>query len=115
MICWTDLVWSLPAVTEELRERCYRREPWRSVKSLVFFRAKGTYDFNDYRTWVRPRVSRNWDKIKAIAVAAIPGPVANMIGLLYCSFEYRDSNIHLLDMKASRYYYRNWFAKPQAG
>jgi len=42
-------------------------------------------------------------------------PIANLVGLIYCSFEYRDSNIHLLDMKASRYYYRNWFAKPQAG
>ena len=115
MICWTDLVWSLPAISESLRLKCYRREPWRSVKSLVFFRAKGTYDLNDYRKWIRPRVSRRWDKFKAIGVALIPGPIANFLGLIYCSFEYRDSNIHLLDMKASRYYYRNWFANPQAG
>ncbi len=115
MICWTDLVWSLPAIPEALRARCYRREPWRSVKSLVFFRAKGTYAMSDYRTWIRPRVRRGWDKFKAIAVALMPGPIANVIGLIYCSFEYRDSNIHLLDMKASRYYYKNWFAKSQAG
>jgi glycosyltransferase involved in cell wall biosynthesis len=115
MICWTNLVWSLPAIPEALRAKCYRREPWRNVKSLVFFRAKGTYDLSDYRTWIRPRVHSAWDKAKAIAVACIPGPLANLIGLIYCSFEYRDSNIHLLDMKASRFYYKNWLAKPQAG
>jgi abequosyltransferase len=115
MICWTNLIWSLPAIPESLRAKCYRREPWRSVKSLVFFRAKGTYDLNDYRAWIRPRVHSAWDKAKAIGVACIPGPLANVIGLIYCSSEYRDSNIHLLDMKASRFYYKNWFAKPQAG
>lgn len=111
MIRWTELIWSLPAISDEVKNRCYRSEPWRSLKSLIFYRAKGTYDLSDYREWVRPRLASQWDKAKALIVACFPGAIANLIGIVYCSFEYRDSNIHLLDMKASRFYYRNWFKK----
>jgi glycosyltransferase involved in cell wall biosynthesis len=111
MIRWTELVSSLPAITPEVRARSYRSEPWRSLKSLMFYRAKGTYDLAEYRRWIRPRLASPWDRAKAWAVACFPGPLANLVGLVYCSFEYRDSNIHYLDMKASRFYFRNWLRK----
>jgi hypothetical protein len=81
------------------------------LKSLMFYRAKGTYDLGEYRRWVRPRLASPWDRAKAWAVACFPGPLANLVGLVYCSSEYRDSNIHYLDMKASRFYFRNWLRK----
>lgn len=112
MIRWTELVSNLPAISADVRARCYRSEPWRSVKSLMFYRAKGTYDLCEYQYWIKPRLESRWDRVKAWAVARFPGPLANLIGLLYCSFEYRDSNIHYLDMKASRFFIRNWFKQP---
>ena len=112
MIRWTDLIFSLRGISSGVRERCYRREPWRSLKSLMFYRAKGTYGPGDYRRWIRPRLNSSWNKLKAMFVAYFPGPLANLIGLIYCSFDYRDSNIHYLDMKASRFYIRNWFRQP---
>jgi len=111
MIRWTELVSSLSAVPPSVRVHCYRSDPWRSVKSLMFYRAKGTYDLNDYRRWIKPRLASHWDRAKACAVACFPGPLANLIGLIYCSFEYHDSAIHYLDMKASRFFVRNWFRK----
>jgi abequosyltransferase len=107
MVRWTNLVWSLSALSESVRSKCYRREPWRSFKSLVFYRAKGTYSLVEYRNWVRPRVGLGKDRLKALGVALTPGILANLVGLIYCSFDYRDSNIHFLDMKASRYYLGN--------
>ena len=112
MIRWTELIASLQGISTDVRDRCYPREPWRNLKSLMFYRAKGTYDAGEYRRWVRPRVESWRDKLKAVSVAYFPGPLANLIGLIYCSFDYRDSNIHYLDMKASRFYIRNWFKKP---
>jgi len=106
------LDFSLRGISSGVRERCYRREPWRSLKSLMFYRAKGTYGPGDYRRWIRPRLNSSWNKLKAMFVAYFPGPLANLIGLIYCSFDYRDSNIHYLDMKASRFYIRNWFRQP---
>jgi len=111
MIRWPDLVTSLTAVSEQVRRRQYPAAPWRSLKSLFFYRAKGTYDLHDYRRWVRPRVHKLRDRARAFAVACFPGPLANLVGLVYCSLPYRDSNVHLLDMKASRFFYRNWFKK----
>jgi glycosyltransferase involved in cell wall biosynthesis len=112
MIRWTELIGSLSAISPMVRDKCYRNEPWRSMKSLLFYRAKGTYDLGDYRKWVRPRLVSRWDKAKALVLACFPGAIANLIGLAYCRLEYRDSNIHLLDMEVSRFYYRNWFKKP---
>ncbi|HKT30905.1 MAG TPA: glycosyltransferase family 2 protein [Gammaproteobacteria bacterium] len=112
MIRWTELIFSLQEIPAEVRDHYYRRDPWRSLKSLMFYRAKGTYDAGEYRRWVRPRLKSWRDKLKAVSVAYFPGPLANLIGLIYCSFDYRDSNIHYLDMKASRFYIRNWFKKP---
>jgi glycosyltransferase involved in cell wall biosynthesis len=111
MIRWTELVWSLPSLSDEVKTRCYRREPWRSVKSLVFYRAKGTYSMTEYRRWVKPQLMSSWDTARALGVALLPGVLANLIGLVFCSFPYRDSNIHLLDMKASRFYLPNLFRK----
>ena len=112
MIRWTNLVWSLPSLSEATKRRCYRREPWRSLKSLLFYRAKGTYSMTEYRRWVEPQLKSRWDTAKALGVALMPGVLANLIGLIYCSIPYRDSNIHLLDMKLSRFYLANLLRKP---
>lgn len=111
MIRWTQLIGSLTAVSEEVRHRLYPVAPWRSLRSLFFYRAKGTYDIGHYRALVRPRLHTLLDRMRAITVAIFPGVLANLVGLMYCRLPYRDSNVHLLDMKASRFFYRNWFRK----
>ena len=111
MIRWPDLIASLSAVSEEVRRQHYPVEPWRSIKSLFFYRAKGTYDLDNYHRWVRPRAHKWQDRVRAFVIACFPGVLANLVGLVYCRLPYRDSNVHLLDMKASRFFYRNWFKK----
>jgi len=115
MIRWTELVWSLEAVSAQARAKLYQREPWKKIKSLFFYRAKGTYGMDDYRKWIRPRTKVGWDRLKALCIAVFPGPMANILGLIYCSFPYRDSNIHFLDMKTSRFYMPNWLGTKPAG
>lgn len=109
MVRWTELVDQLGGVRSDVRHRVYRPDPWCSMKSLLFYRAKGTYDLGDYRRWVRPRTTLPLDRARAFMVAIFPGPLANLIGLAYCRMPYRDSNIHLLDMRISRFHFRNWF------
>lgn len=109
MVRWTELVWSFEGVGLGEPAPQYPKEPWHSLKSLFFYRAKGTYGLDQYRLWVRPRSSGPWQRLKAWFIAVFPGPLANLAGLIYCSRDYRDSNIHFLDMKASRFYFRNWF------
>lgn len=111
MIRWTRLIWSLPAIPDVVRGRLYRKDPWRSLKSLVFYRAKGTYSLTEYRKWVAPELTSSLDALKAVSVACLPGVIANLIGLCYCSLPYQDSKIHFLDMKASRFYPGRWFKR----
>jgi glycosyltransferase involved in cell wall biosynthesis len=103
MIRWTELIASLSAVSELVRRRRYPAQPWRSLKSLMFYRAKGTYSLTEYRRWIAPRLPWGAHRMQALAVALFPGVIANWIGLLYCRLPYRDSNLHLLDMKISRF------------
>ena len=66
----------------------------------------------EYRRWVEPQLKSRWDTVTALGVALMPGVLANLIGLVFCSLHYRDSNIHLLDMKLSRFYFANLVRKP---
>ncbi|WP_372716824.1 glycosyltransferase family 2 protein [Immundisolibacter sp.] len=109
MIRWTDLIWSLSGISSATKSKCYRKQPWRSIKSLFFYRAKGTYGIMDYSRWLRPRLTSRWDRCKILSIAIFPGALANLFGLIYCRRNYRDSNIHLLDMRSSRFYFKNWF------
>ncbi len=111
MIRWTELIGKLSNIPLAIRKRCYPLRPWRSIKSLFFYRAKGTYGIDDYRRWIRPRVSSKLDRAKAWSMARFPGWLANIVGLIVCSFPYRDANVHLLDMKTSRFYFANWFKR----
>ncbi|HXS74092.1 MAG TPA: glycosyltransferase [Rhodanobacteraceae bacterium] len=111
MIRWTELVCALASIPLEVRERCYPLRPWRSTKSLFFYRAKGTYGIEDYRRWVRPRTSSSLDRAKAWCIARFPGWIANLVGLAVCSLPYRDANVHFLDMKVSRFYVANWLRR----
>ncbi len=111
MIRWTELIASLSAVPEPVRHAKYPTEPWRNLKSLFFYRAKGTYDLDNYRRWVAPRAHSLLDRLKGWSVACFPGVLANIAGLVFCRLSYRDANIHLLDMKASRFFYRNIFQR----
>jgi glycosyltransferase involved in cell wall biosynthesis len=107
MIRWTELVWSLP-LPEGTKRALYPKQPWLSIKSLFFYRAKGTYGPVEYQNWVAPRLTSKKSRAIALFVAYFPGPLANLIGLAYCKQSYRDAEVHFLDMKASRFYYRNW-------
>jgi hypothetical protein len=104
-----DLIRSLTTISEAVKRRCFHLELWRSAKHLLAFRAKGSYGLNEYRRWIKPLPASRWDRFKAVAVACVPGVVANLVGILYCALAKRDVALHLHDLKASRFYFANWF------
>lgn len=108
MIRWTELIWSLQSISDAAKGTIYPKEPWLNLKSLFFYRAKGTYGPREYQRWIAPRLTNRRSRVIAVFVAYFPGPLANLIGLAYCKQSYRDANIHFLDMMASRFFYRNW-------
>lgn len=106
-----ELIRSLTTISDAVKARCFHLELWRSARHLLAFRAKGSFGLREYRRWISPLQPSIWDRIKAIAVACIPGVLANLAGLLYCALARRNVATHLHDLKASRFYFGNWLRK----
>jgi abequosyltransferase len=112
MFKWPDLVWSFGDISEAAKEAVYPKEPWRNLKRLFFFRAKGTYSLEDYEKWIKPRAGSNRARLAALAVAAVPGPLANAAALGWLKFVDPSHGRWLSDTRASRFYFRN-LGKPK--
>ncbi len=104
-----DLVWSFDCLSPATRETVSQREPWRKLKTLFFYRAKGTYSLNEYRKWVEPRLRSTRERIGTRGITLVPGFIANLMALLYCLRPNRNSNMMRIDLAKSRYYFGNWF------
>ena len=106
---WPQLVWSFSDISESARRAICPREPWRRVSTLALFRAKGGYSLREYRGWLRPLALTRLEKATAIVIACLPGVVANVAAVVYCSTIRRDKRTSLLDLRSSRFYPSNWW------
>jgi abequosyltransferase len=104
---WPSLVNSLPGLSEIARRRG-NFGAWR-LKTLLYFRAKGSYSIKEYRRWLSPTALPRNKKLAARLIALLPGPLVNALGVFYYSSIYRRSPLPLMDMRQSRFYPRNWF------
>jgi len=110
MFKWPSLVWSLEGVSESARATVCRLEPWRKLTTLLFYRAKGTYSLDEYRNWIKPRMTSRTARLGPLIVALVPGFIANIAALLYCAcFSNRSAGMIRVDMMNSPYYVGNWF------
>lgn len=114
MFKWPSLVWSLAGLTPGAKRAVYPAEPWRDLRRLFFFRAKGSYSMAEYRRWIEPRTVSAWGKLAAVLVAVFPGPLANAIALLYFRVLDRDQGLGMADTRNCRFYFRTWFGAGRA-
>ncbi len=109
MFKWPNLVWSFECLSPSARQAVIQQEPWRKLKTLFYYRAKGTYSLVEYRKWIKPRVTSMIDRFGVRSIALIPGFIANLLALLYCLRPDLNSNMMRIDLEKSRYYFGNWF------
>lgn len=107
MFKWPGLIWSLAGLSDAGRRSHCRAEPWRTPKTLLYYRAKGTYSMEEYRRWIQPRVTSFWEGFAARLIARVPGVIANTLGLIYYSALGPKWRMAVADMKQSRYHYKN--------
>ncbi len=105
------LVGAWPAVIESLalsvdtKRRVVGAQPWKQLNTLLGLRARGLYSWRSYQLWIRPRVKRMHERLPAIAIAFIPGVMANAICVLHSRA--RGDQLFLYLMRASRYHLCN--------
>lgn len=98
---WPRLVWSFGAWGEAARARVCPPEPWRTLPFLLVFRATGAYGLAEYRRLLadRPLPAR----LPALAMALVPGAIANAAASLYCALVNRRARGTMYDLAHSRH------------
>lgn len=72
MFQWPELVWSLGGISSDAKQKVITREPWRSLESLLIYRAAGSYDIAVYRRHFRAVKAGYFWKIFATSAAITP-------------------------------------------
>jgi abequosyltransferase len=96
MFKWPSLVWSFADLPDSVKYRVCPKEPWRSPKTLLHFRAKGLYTKREYAELLKPRLGSYWARVVSNASAQFPGRAANLIVFVYYSIFRRASDRLLL-------------------
>jgi abequosyltransferase len=97
---WPGLIWSFPDYSDAAKQQVCRREPWRSIKFLLYHRAMGSYSLSAFRRYLRGAASGP-AKALAWAAALIPGQLANALVVLYYVLFRRSARLELFDVLCS--------------
>jgi glycosyltransferase involved in cell wall biosynthesis len=109
MFKWPGMIRSLPGLSDAARSEPRLVDPWRRPKTLLFYRAKGTYSMTEYRHWIAPRLQLWHERLPARLVAMLPGFVANLVALGYFRLRGARWRMALMDIRNSRYHFTRWF------
>jgi hypothetical protein len=98
---WPRLVWSFPGPGAAAKARVSHPEPWRTLQFLLVFRSTGAYGLAEYRRLV---AGQAWpSRLLPLAMALVPGVVANGAASLYCALVNRRARGTMYDLARSRY------------
>ena len=73
---WPRLLWSFEWIDESARRSVSEKEPWSNPKSLLYYRAKGWYDWKRFRKFVVPLTGRRAKLAIPLLIAAMPESLA---------------------------------------
>lgn len=107
MFKWPNLIWSFGHYPEAVKLQVCHKESWRRIRTLLSYRAKGTYTIGAYRKWLEPRLESSWNRAASKAIAYLPGRIANFVAIVFLSLFRRGSGylFELADQVDSPFYF----------
>lgn len=84
MFKWPALIWGFSHYSEIAKQKVCSREPWRSMKTVFFYRAKGEYSTSDFHTLPSMHLSV-YQRIGLYAISIFPHAFANVLAVLYAA------------------------------
>ncbi len=102
MFKWPDLIWSFPDFSDAAKNHVVRREPWRKLRALLFYRAWGVFSKAEYMRWIASRDAPRFFKLAARIIAGLPVYVVALATVTYLSLFYRKSRILKYEVRHSR-------------
>lgn len=83
MFKWPGLVWSFDRTSESARRAVCQREPWRDLRQLVAFKARGHYTKASYTRWLKDQHASVFRRLLNWSLAAFPDRLFNRIIAAY--------------------------------
>lgn len=102
MINWPNLIWSFPLISDAAKRAICPREPWRSLKTLLFNRALGMYSEQDYSLYIDNRLTSNFRKFMSRFIARLPLSFLYIPAWLYIRLMLPDSAYVLFNLRENR-------------
>jgi abequosyltransferase len=106
---WPELIWSFSEISEDTRQKVTPRDPWRSEKRLLIFRARGAYGRKEYLEMLEGNLQSISQRAIAYAIAIFPGAIANAALCAYFTVFrtfYTNAQLQLSDLRSSGFHYR---------
>jgi abequosyltransferase len=100
MFKWPQLVWSFKDFSDRAKAAVCPREPWRDIKTLLFYRATGGYTANEYQRLLAGKAGAI-GRIIPLGIAMIPGILANALASLYFFALKRESRMSVNNLSRS--------------
>jgi abequosyltransferase len=114
MFIWPELIWSLPNISDSLKRRMCPKEPWRSKRALLQFRAKGSFSKSEYHKWLRNRFDSRWDRIVTRLIASLPGSAVNFLAIVRYHQSGKLPGQFLVDLVKSPFYFGRVFTSSRS-
>jgi abequosyltransferase len=84
-IKWPKLIWSLPTISNTSKAKICKKNPSDRLWKLLYFRAIGLYDKNDYVTKIAPLSNNRFSKACAKLVASTPVVALHSFFMVYAT------------------------------
>jgi abequosyltransferase len=98
MFKWPNLIWSFPHYSDSDKSKVIAREPWRNLKTLFVYKAKGLFSPDAYHRLIESLCVSNSYKLTAKMIANLPEGLMSLLGAIYLLFFYRKSRIALYEL-----------------
>ena len=108
MFDWPRLIWSFADYPESAKDQVFPKEPWREVRTLLLYRARGAYSLAEYRRWLAERLDSEWNRLVARMIAMLPGTGVNLLLVVYYRWCRRGARLQLYSLSTSRFHYSHW-------
>jgi glycosyltransferase involved in cell wall biosynthesis len=111
MFKWPGLIWSFSDYTPEVKAKVCARDPWRSKKKVLLYRALGGYGRVEYQKFIAPKVT-GVARIVYATISWLPASLLNSLASIYCAFINKKARSDLYDLSRSRH--ATWLSRTLA-
>jgi len=113
LVVWPKLIWAFKNISDEAKIKICKKNFSKSLLTLLLYRARGSYSVKEYNKYFKDLFSP-YSVIKYInyLIAIFPGHFLNTFLYIYFtifSFLHSNSEFYLIDLKNSRFFYKNLF------